>query len=332
MEAIKVDVLLATKNSELFIEHSINSLLNQTYKNLRLIVIYQDSEDKTWSILRSLSEKDERIVLVKNTEGSGLVSSLNLGLTIATGKYIAKMDSDDIATPNRIENQVRFLESFPEVGVVGSWAKTFGTKEELWMMPENDPEIRVQGLFSSMVLNPTAMIRRDILELDPPVRYRSEFDLGAEDFQFWYELSKRTKFHNLQQGLLFYRLHSNNYSSVKHQENRINTQKILAEKIRELIPSASIDDLAIHFSISEATLSDVQLAKKWFEKLEQINLEKQLFAHDCLVRKLESELQRVTARAHPIVSTKKYIKYGNLRKIYDGFPKPVKNYVKRLLA
>jgi hypothetical protein len=242
------------------------------------------------------------------------------------------MDSDDIATPNRIENQVRFLESFKDVGVVGSWAKTFGTKEEVWMMPENDYDIRVQGLFSSMILNPTAMVRREIIELEPKIRYRDEFNDGAEDFQFWYELSKRTKFHNLQQGLLFYRLHSKNYSSIKHQQNRANTHKILTEKIKDLLPLVSSDQLELHFSIADSTCNDVHKAKSWFQELESANLRTNLLDHSSMLRKFRAELLRITARAHPIVSTRKIIKHKDLRLIYDKLPTPVKRNIRNLLA
>ena len=332
MDDVDVDVLIAVKNAESFIEVAIDSILTQTFINLRIIVVYQDSIDSTWSILQKLSEKDHRIVLVHCADNADLVSSLNLGLSLANAKYIARMDADDIATPNRIEVQVRFLEFFKEVAIVGSWAKTFGNKEELWMMPERDEDIRVQGLFSSMILNPTAMFRRELLNSHPPVEYRNQFRFGAEDFQFWYELSKKSKLHNIQQGLLFYRLHSQNYSAVKHQQNLTNTRVILADKIRELDSFVSSDELALHYSIAESQCTDPASAKVWFKKLEYANTQKRIYNHSSLLQKLDKEMLRIVARSHPVVSSNRIINYGNLRWIYKHIPPFMRRYIKRLLS
>lgn len=115
-----VSVLIPVYNVEKYVELAIRSIMNQTYNNLEIIIVDDGSNDNTYEILKKLAGQDSRIRLFKNPENMKIVNTLNFALSIANGKYIARMDGDDISEIHRIENKVKFLEGHPEFDLVGS--------------------------------------------------------------------------------------------------------------------------------------------------------------------------------------------------------------------
>lgn len=118
-ESILVSVLIPTYNVEKYVEEAVVSILNQTYRNLEIIIIDDCSSDNTYHVLNSLAAKDKRIKLLRNTVNSKIAVTLNNGLKFANGKYIARMDGDDISELDRIEKKVEFLEKNKEFDLVG---------------------------------------------------------------------------------------------------------------------------------------------------------------------------------------------------------------------
>ncbi len=114
----KVTVLMSVYNGERFLREAIDSILNQTYKNLEFLIINDGSTDRSREII--LSYGDPRIRLIDNEKNIGLTRSLNKGLGLARGEYIARMDADDISLPNRLETQFEYMEAHPNIGLVGS--------------------------------------------------------------------------------------------------------------------------------------------------------------------------------------------------------------------
>ena len=117
-----ISVLISVFNGESFIRDSINSILNQSFKNFELIIVNDGSSDNTLNILNSFS--DERIVIL-NQNNTGLSVALNNGLAISTGKYIARLDADDFAFPNRLQLQYDFMESNPDYVLCGGFADVY---------------------------------------------------------------------------------------------------------------------------------------------------------------------------------------------------------------
>ena len=120
----KVSVVMPAYNAEKYIGEAIESILNQTFRNFEFIIINDGSVDRTKEIIQEYD--DPRIVLLENDKNSGIVVTLNKGVDAATGEYIARMDADDIALSNRIEQQVMFLNTHRNIGVVGSALQIFG--------------------------------------------------------------------------------------------------------------------------------------------------------------------------------------------------------------
>ena len=200
---IKVTVLLTVYNGSEFLNEAIDSILNQTYCDFEFLIINDGSGDNSKEII--LSYSDSRIKYIENDTNKGLIFSLNRGIGIAQGKYIVRMDADDISLPQRIEKQVAFMEDNPSVGVCGSWYLSFGKNNVLVKTTHSDENIRIGMLHQIQLCHPTVIIRKSVLD-DNGIYYNPDF-LHAEDYDFFFNIGKYSKFHNLQEVLLKYRHH-----------------------------------------------------------------------------------------------------------------------------
>lgn len=217
---------------EEWIRESIDSILNQTFSDFEFIIINDNpNRDKNKSLLAEYTQIDNRIIIITNEENIGLTKSLNKGLRIAKGKYIARMDADDISLPTRFQKQVDFLYNNPEYIVCGTNISYFGeTKMFLysdWIKLDNDA-IKAQLIFNSCFAHPTVMIRRDIL-LNHNIFYDENYK-QAQDYRLWEQLYNLGKYKNLEEKLLKYRISFNQVSN-KNNSNQI----FLGQKIRRRI-------------------------------------------------------------------------------------------------
>lgn len=208
---IKLSVLLCTYNDEKYIKLAINSVLCQTYDNFEFIIVNDGSTDDTQKIIESF--KDSRIKLF-NKENTGLIDSLNFGISKTQGEYIARMDGDDICLKDRFQIQLDYMESHPSVDICGSNAIVIDSNNQKCgkiQMPLNDEEIKMRLMFSSAFIHPTVFIKRSVFINN---KYSSNYPV-AEDYELWARLSKSCIFANLRDKLIFYRVHSNNVSMQK---------------------------------------------------------------------------------------------------------------------
>ncbi|HXK49687.1 MAG TPA: glycosyltransferase family 2 protein, partial [Clostridiales bacterium] len=113
-----ISVIMSVYNSEQYLQESIDSILDQTFNDFEFIITDDCSTDGSFEIIKSYAMLDKRIKYFRNSENIGLTKSLNLMLDIAKGKYIARMDSDDISMPDRFSKQFDFMENNPEIGVL----------------------------------------------------------------------------------------------------------------------------------------------------------------------------------------------------------------------
>lgn len=219
-----VSVLMSCFNVEKYIESAITSLLEQSYQNIEFIFINDGSTDNTLDLMKTF--KDQRIKLIDH-ENQGIVSSLNEGLGYCNGKYIARMDADDICKLDRIEKQVSFMEASPEVAACGGAINEFNGQGII--KKTSKPTTHIDLLFFSLsrapISNPSAMIRRSVLiehniEYDPIYKY-------SEDVKFWFDIAKVAKLANLTDVLLEYRKSEGQVTTMHRSK-----QKSLANKAR----------------------------------------------------------------------------------------------------
>ncbi len=195
-------VLMPVYNCELYIEEAINSILNQSYSHFEFLIIDDASTDETKAIIKRI--KDERIQLIEKPLNTGYTNSLNYGLTLAKGKYIARMDGDDISLPERFQKQLTFLESNPDVVVCGTTYKIIGNNKNIFI-PETNDTIKLHLLKGNCIAHPSVMIRKKVLD-DFSICYDVTKE-PAEDYALWVHLLSYGKLHNLSEVLLEYRLH-----------------------------------------------------------------------------------------------------------------------------
>lgn len=224
-------------NCKDFIKEAVDSLLGQTYANLELIIIDDCSTDGTLGILDKFS--DDRIKLLKKTVNTGYIPSLNWGLEIAKGKYIARMDGDDISHPGRIEKQVEFLEQDDEIALCGTWYQLLATNE-IVRNPAEHEDIKLAMLDYCALGHPTVMFRRKFI-MDNKLSYDLQF-YPAEDYDLWTRVAAIGKLANIPQVLLFYRTHAGQVSAVDQKTQVFNSYKCKVKMIcYPLSVTASLD-------------------------------------------------------------------------------------------
>ena len=225
-----VSVILPVYNAEEFIAYSIRSILNQTFSDFELILINDGSSDQSEQII--LSFQDERIRYYKNNSNLKLIETLNRGLAFAKGKYIARIDADDVCYLDRFEKQVVFLENNLEYGIVGSFAETFGNKQEVLKYVEEDEDIRYALITHNPYIHSTVMIRTSVLK-DYHLKYKAD-QLHVEDYDLWIRMMKYSKGKILPVVLLKYRIHGNQISNLNSDIQNKNTINIQLKYINNL--------------------------------------------------------------------------------------------------
>ncbi|UOQ98306.1 glycosyltransferase family 2 protein [Hymenobacter sp. 5317J-9] len=205
-----VSVVMPVYNCAPYVTEAVMSILNQTFTDFELLIFNDGSTDGSGAVLRGFA--DPRIRLFDYAENVGYVAHLNHALELARGTYLARMDADDVADPDRLARQVALLQAHPEVGLCGTAYREFGSRQGLVAVPETDAEIRRWMLRSSPFGHPTVLLRKDVV-LENCLRYDAAA-MPAEDYRLWYELSRVTQLANLPEPLLAYRVHSTQTSQV----------------------------------------------------------------------------------------------------------------------
>lgn len=224
-----VSVLMPVYNGGIFLKESIDSILRQSYRELELIIINDGSEDDSESTV--LSYNDGRLQYVKQ-ERQGIVKTLNKGLSLCRGEYIARMDADDIAEKSRIEKQVDFLQTHPQVQVVGAYINIFGNGKALVKKyPLSAKAINWAMLRSNAMAHPAVLFRKTLVAGD---YYYKEAFHPSEDYELWCRLCLTHAFANIPEVLLQYRVHHAQVSMQMHAEQALTKKEIRKEYIATL--------------------------------------------------------------------------------------------------
>ncbi len=254
-----VSVVMPAYNAAKYIKEAIDSILAQTYRDFEFIIVNDGSTDNTKEII--LSYSDPRIVYIENEQNSGICVTLNKGLDAAKGRYIVRMDSDDIALPQRLEVQVRYMDANPDVGVAGSLVERFYDNNALnHDFPPSETDFyqcQASLLFSTCVAHPATIIRKSIL-----LKYNLKYDdyfRGMEDYHLWWKLSRHTFITNIPQVLLKYRIHKNQVTQIPLTEEFIHRQKVfISQRLTDLgiNPSPQDVEAILLYEISTSSFDD----------------------------------------------------------------------------
>lgn len=176
-----VSILMPVYNTAPYLREALDSMLAQTFADFELIVLDDCSPDNAQEILDSYD--DPRIVRYRGECNEGLANVLNVGIAMAKGRYIARMDSDDTSLPDRLRVQVEYLERHPDVDFCSCAMELFGAREGLWVRDADPDKVRITALFFSPVLHASGVWRREAFET-----CGLRFDQGmvpAEDYDLW---------------------------------------------------------------------------------------------------------------------------------------------------
>ena len=256
-EDILVSIIMAVHNEkEEYLKEAIASILNQTYTNLEFIIIDDCSNETTQRILGDV--KDERIKIYRNQTNIGLTKSLNIALTHCNGKYIARMDADDVSYEKRIEKQLLYMETHSQVGVVGCWtSNNINNKVKHWQGNTSTEWRRVAMLFGNYgICHPTAFIRKSILD-ENNITYNNELK-KAQDYDLWLQLIEVTDMAVMPECLLMYRVHEGQITNANRGEQLVCRDKIQIEYINKVL---TLDDsnanIIISINYENVNISDV---------------------------------------------------------------------------
>ena len=201
----RVSVVMPVFNAASVVADAVDSVLQQSFGDVELIVVDDGSTDGTASVLARFD--DPRLRVVALPANAGIAVALNHGMSLATGDLLARMDGDDIARGDRLERQVAAMDADPSIGVSGSWVQALGRPGLVFRQPLTDAAIRARLQFGSAMFHPTVMVRRSVLadafEYDPAW-------VPVEDYELWTRLARNpsVRFMNLPETLLEYRLPS----------------------------------------------------------------------------------------------------------------------------
>ena len=299
-----VSVLIPCYNVERYVVEAVGSISNQTYKNLEIIAINDCSTDRTGELLMQLAKQDSRIRVVTNEVNLKLIQTLNKGIGMCNGEYIARMDADDISLPTRIEKEVRFLEENKDHGIVSTLFYAFRSenpnKKDLHHSPLLDKELRAYILFKSGVCHPAVMIRKRVFT-ELGLKFESEY-LHVEDYALWSQAIYKTKIGNLNEPLLLYRVHQNQVSSLHEELQLENKKKVFKIHCRQLGLPIDDDFLDIYASVAEcvptrSSFDYIDKCEQLMHLLIKINNEKPFCDGEYLLKLLSIHWLRLCANS-----------------------------------
>ena len=241
--SVRVSVVIGAYNGEKFLRPAIEGILNQTFRNFELIVVDDCSTDRTQQILSEF--KDDRIRVIRNHRNLGIAETLNIGIAVARGEYVALQDHDDVSLPSRLECEVAFLDKNTYVGMVGSSCNLIdegGVLGAHLRVECDDIKLRWGLLWCTMLHHTTLMVRRRAIEdvggylPDPQYRF-------AEDYDLMSRVARRYAVANLPQTLGYWRIHKTSASQQNVSQQAAAGRSISQRNICHLLGWDRMDPL-----------------------------------------------------------------------------------------
>jgi len=238
--APRVSVLMTMFNAAAYLQAAIESLLAQSYRDFELIIVDDGSTDESAAVAESLT--DPRLRLVRNPANRGQNACLNQGLALARGEFVARQDADDLSRPDRLEKQARFLETHPEIALLGANAEEIdGSGRPLGRtdLPRDTLAIRWGNLFFNSFLHSAVMFRTNVI--------RGEFggydeDFWCQDYALFSRVARRHAVANLAEPLISLRVHSESMMRSPTSRLEVETNRILRENLAGEFPERSFSE------------------------------------------------------------------------------------------
>ncbi len=270
----RVSVLMSVYNGEAFLDEAVRSILNQTYRDFEFLVIDDASRDESWRLLHAY--KDPRLRLVRNEKNMGLAASLNRGLDMIDCEFVARMDADDISVHRRLEWQVRYLDDHPEVGVCGTWMKSFGVPEMAGTTrcPTGAECVTAFLLFANPISHPTVVMRKAWLD-----RHRLRYDPAfgrAEDLDLWLRSADHFPLDNIGRIGLYRRDHGESVTALHGETMDAQAGMLIARQLRKIGIDPDPETLNFHQRVGLGrrmrSVAEFDHAEAWLLRVKQAAL------------------------------------------------------------
>jgi len=279
-----VTVLLPVYNGEKYLQETMQSILGQTYTDFEFLIVDDGSTDNSPKIVQSF--QDPRIRIMENPERLKLSGALNRGIKEAKGKYIARMDADDIALPLRLQRQVEYMEQHPDIGMCGTAIEIFGnvkTRKDIY--PRTAEEIKAYALFDCPFCHPTVMMRRDLL-LKHDLWYDGSY-YPTEDYELWARAVGLFPTVNLDEVLLRYRVHDSSMTGSDWDAMDKQAARIIRRLLDKLEIQYSDEELELHRNIGrgrscQCSFVELEQADSWLQILLDVNKKQKEYQEQAL--------------------------------------------------
>lgn len=276
-----VSVIMPVYNAENYVNEAIESILGQSFTDFELIIIDDGSTDQSCTIIKKYY--DPRIRFVRNETNCKLIATLNKAIQLAQGKYIARMDADDISLPERLEKQVGFMEEHSSIAVCGTWVEIFGDCEpSFWRFTNNADSAKCMLLFGCCIVHPSVMLRKSML--DTGFSYSDLYPHG-EDYALWTQIAQKYKVTNIPEVLLKYRKSASQVSNKYANQQLTTTLKIQREQLMLLGIEPTDGECMLHWEIGSSqftpTLTFASAALAWLTKLQVANSRVHYYPEPC---------------------------------------------------
>jgi len=245
-----ISVLMSAFNAEKYIEETIDSVLNQSFKNFEFIIINDGSTDTTEK--KILSYKDSRIRFFNNKKNIGLTKSLNRGLKIAKAKYVARIDADDLLTKDYLKKKLEFFKKNKDIAIIGSWVEVIDqNSKKIKIIKYNlDPVIiKWSMILKNQIAHSSAFFVKDIIIKEGAYK---EIYRYSQDFDLWFSVSRKNRIINIPQPIVKYRVHKNSIS--------LDFKK--SKKQRKIIKEIIFNNINYYFKIDKKDFEIFILAWK----------------------------------------------------------------------
>jgi len=268
----EISVIMPVYNAEKYLAEAIESILNQTYTSFEFLIFNDGSTDNSANIINGY--KDERIKLFSDEKNSGILIRLNQGIEVAKGKYIARMDADDISHPNRFETQINYFLQHQETAlvytntmVIDSHGKRSNYSR---VSPKNREDARAQLFFHCNIVHPSIMVKTEILQ---EFKYTPEFELSEDFYLFWQILRKYNVGYVDEIGLS-YRSHEKNVCHTENVKQNAVVKKIYSIQLCDFLnKEVNPKEIELHFNTlrSIENLKNYKSAFEWLKLLRKTN-------------------------------------------------------------
>jgi len=332
-----VSVILPVYNNELYIRDAIQSVLDQTYNNIEVILLISAATNKeSLEVMDSFT--DSRIRRIYREHGVNLPMALNIGIKESKGEYIARMDSDDICLPKRFEEQIKFLESHPDIGLCGTWFESFGHGKPFKNKLYTDPEdIKANLLFYSSFAHSSVMFRKEALDKSG-LRYNESINC-SEDYDLWSRCVEKFLMANIGKVLLRYRVHPQGATQVRRQETLDLSRKIRLELLRRIGLKPTAEEAYAHNSKrpenGEPIMTFLTNKESWLLKILEANAKKHIYREESLDKIIYERWRMVCGLNSPDIETwklftsSKIFKLGPKNRYTDSLKMLLKCLLKR---